>query len=321
MTQNSEFDVIDKVFRPLAGLTSEARGLRDDVAVLPSDNAHDLVVTTDAMVEGVHFLSTDPLDKVAQKLLRVNLSDIAAKGAKPYGYQLLTAWPRGLSFEAKQLFAKGLKADQSRFNVSLFGGDTVSTLGPLTLSVTIFGRIPKGQAVARAGARAGDRVLVSGSIGQGYLGLKVLQGEYPALAAEFQTDLVDAYQRPEPRLDLADVVRTNAHASMDISDGLVADALHIAQASRVDINIDLDRVPTSRAGRAAMALGANILDMISGGDDYQILCTSSGARAAALCDAGFIDIGECVPATDLGQVVILSNGKPVELEKTGWVHG
>ncbi|WAC48805.1 thiamine-phosphate kinase [Asticcacaulis sp. SL142] len=320
MTDNSEFSVIDRLFRPLAGLTSEARGLRDDVAVLPSDNTHDLVVTTDAMVEGVHFLSTDPLDKVAQKLLRVNLSDLAAKGAKPYGYQLLTAWPRSLPFEAKQTFAKGLKADQAQFNVALFGGDTVSTPGPLMVSVTLFGHIAKGQTVARAGVKAGDRLLVSGPIGQGYLGLKVLMGEYPQLAAEFKSELVDAYQLPQPRLDMADVVRGNAHASMDVSDGLVADAAHIAQASRVDIHIDLNRVPTSRAARAAMALGASVLDLISGGDDYQILCTASGERAKALCEAGFVDIGECYPARSQGQVTVLSDGKPVEMENTGWVH-
>jgi thiamine-monophosphate kinase len=320
MTDNSEFSVIDNLLRPLAGLAPEARGLRDDVAVLASDSLHDLVVTTDAMVEGVHFLSTDPLDKVAQKLLRVNLSDIAAKGAKPYGYQLLTVWPWGLSFEAKQAFVKGLKADQSRFNVSLFGGDTVSTQGPFTLCVTMFGRIPKGQTVSRAGAKAGDRVLVSGPIGQGYLGLKVLQGQYPQLAAEFKSEVIEAYQLPRPRLDMAEVIRSNAHASMDISDGLVADATHIAQASRVNIHIDLDRVPTSLAARSALAAGASVLDLISGGDDYQVLCTAAGERARALCDAGFVDIGECSPADDPGQVTVSSGGRPVLLEKTGWVH-
>lgn len=320
MTQNSEFDVIDTLFRPLAGLAVEARGLRDDVAVLPSDSVRDLVVTTDAMVEGVHFLSTDPLDLVAQKLLRVNLSDLAAKGAKPYGYQLLTAWPKGFAFEHKQAFARGLKVDQARFGIHLFGGDTVSTTGPLLVSVTAFGRIGKGRTVGRAGAKAGDRILVSGPIGQGYLGLKVLQGAFSSLSPQFRSELVNAYQLPEPRLDLSDAVAADAHASMDISDGLVADAGHIAQASGVDMHIDLNRVPTSRAARSAMAAGAGLIDLMTGGDDYQILCTASGDRAARLCEAGFTNIGECTASAHAGQVHVLADGRPVNIENAGWVH-
>lgn len=316
---HSEFGVIDQLFKPLAGVGAEARGLIDDVAVLSPREGFDLVVTTDAMVEGVHFLSTDPLDLVARKLLRINISDLVAKGADPYGYQLLTAWPRGMAYEAKALFASGLKTDQELFDFDLFGGDTVSTDGPLLLSITAFGFAPKGRALSRAGARDGDRVLVGGYIGDAHLGLRSLRGEFEALDEQDREHLVRAYRLPEPRDDLADIVLRHAHAAMDISDGLLADAAHLSRASGVDINIDLNRVPTSPAARAAMALGASPLDLVSGGDDYQILCTASPKGAEVLAAAGFTDIGYCVRA-DTPFVQLFSDNRPVETETLGFVH-
>ncbi|ESQ78173.1 thiamine-phosphate kinase [Asticcacaulis sp. YBE204] len=315
---NSEFSVIDRLFKPLAGLTAEARGLIDDVAVLGAREGYDLVVTTDAMVEGVHFLSTDPLDLVARKLLRVNISDLVAKGADPYGYQLLTAWPKGMAYEGKEIFAAGLRVDQDEFDFDLFGGDTVSTDGPLLLAITAFGHAPTGRTLSRAGARVGDRVLVGGFIGDAHLGLRVLRGEFDELSDAHKAHLIKAYRLPQPRDDMADTVLENAHASMDISDGLIADATHLAKASEVRIVIDLDRVPTSDAARAAMVLGADAVDLVTGGDDYQMLCTASAAGAKVLIAAGFVEVGQC----EAGEGVdLVSNGQVLELEDRGWVHG
>ncbi|MFT3996309.1 MAG: thiamine-phosphate kinase [Asticcacaulis sp.] len=316
---NSEFSVIDRLFKPLAGLNAEARGLIDDVAVLSPREGYELVVTTDAMVEGVHFLSTDPLDQVARKLLRVNISDLVAKGADPYGYQLLTAWPKGMAYEGKEAFAAGLRLDQDEFDFDLFGGDTVSTEGPLLLSITAFGHAPAGRTLSRAGARVGDRVLVGGFIGDAHLGLRVLRGEFDALSDAHRQHLIRAYRLPQPRDDLADTVLESAHASMDVSDGLIADAEHMARASDLAIIIDLDRVPTSAAARAAIAEGADILDLVTGGDDYQILCTASEAGAAALKASGFHEIGHCEAGS--AEVRTLSGGRAVEIDSRGWVHG
>ncbi|WP_140985515.1 thiamine-phosphate kinase [Asticcacaulis tiandongensis] len=316
---HSEFGIINQLFKPLAGINAEARGLIDDVAVLSAREGFDLVVTTDAMVEGVHFLSTDPLDQVARKLLRVNISDLVAKGAAPYGYQLLTAWPRGMSYEAKALFASGLKIDQELFDFDLFGGDTVATDGPLLLSITAFGHAPKGRTLSRAGVKDGDHLLVAGNIGDAHLGLRVLRGEFDELSEADQEELVRAYRLPEPRDDLADIVLRHAHASMDISDGLLADAAHLAKASGVDITIDLNRVPTSLAARAAIRLGASPLDLVSGGDDYQILCSANTKGAEVLRAAGFTDIGACVKS-ETPVVRLYSDNRLVDTDVMGFVH-
>jgi thiamine-monophosphate kinase len=316
---NTEFSVLETLFRPLAGLSLEARGLLDDVAVLPPQPGFDLVVTTDAMVEGVHFLPDDPLDQVAQKLIRVNLSDLAAKGAVPYGYQLMTAWPRGLSLAAKTQFVAGLRRDQDHFKLSLFGGDTVSTPGPLTLCATLFGHVPAGRTLSRAGAGEGEALLVSGPIGDGYLGLKALQGDLAGLNETDRQALIEAYRRPKPRLDLAAIVLEHATASMDISDGLIADARHMARASGVDMHIALDQVPMSLAGSRALSLGVDSLSLVTGGDDYQILCTASARHEAALIAGGFVRIGECVRGA--GDVHVISAGRVLEVAKAGYVHG
>jgi len=315
---NSEFSVIDRLFKPLAGLNAEARGLIDDVAVLDPPAGHEVVVTTDAMVEGVHFLSTDPLDQVARKLLRVNISDLVAKGADPYGYQLMTAWPKGMAYEGKEAFAAGLRLDQDEFDFDLFGGDTVSTEGPLLLCITAFGLAPAGRTLSRAGAHAGDRILVGGFIGDAHLGLRVLRGEFDELSEAHRAHLIRAYRLPQPRDDLAETVLAHAHASMDVSDGLIADAWHMARASNLRMRLDLDRVPTSAAARAAIALGADVVDLVTGGDDYQILCTASTAGAEALKAAGFHDIGHCEAGA--GEVSVISDGRIIEIEGKGWVH-
>lgn len=322
MGEHDEFSIIDQLFKPLAGLSREARGLVDDVAVIAGDPEHDLVVNTDALVAGVHFFEHDPLDLVARKLMRVNLSDIVAKGAKPYGYQLLTAWPRGTAYAEKADFVRGLKIDQDRFGISLFGGDTVSTEGPLVVSMTMFGKAPAGKTLSRLGARAGDRVLVSGYVGQGYLGLKALQGQLVGMSHEDINEVISAYHLPEIRLDLIQALRDHARSAMDISDGLLADADHLARANKLVIRLDVNKVPTSLSARAAIASGISPVALFTGGDDYQILCTADEAGAKALVLAGFYDIGTCTGLSEEAQsgAELWSDGRQLDVAVKGFRH-
>jgi thiamine-monophosphate kinase len=322
MAEHDEFSIIDQLFKPLAGLSREARGLIDDVSVLPADAAHDIVVNTDAIVAGVHFFEHDPLDLVARKLMRVNLSDIVAKGAKPYGYQLITAWPRGTTFAEKQDFARGLKIEQDRFGLDLFGGDTVSTFGPLHVSMTMFGKVPAGRALSRMGARPGDKLLVSGYIGQAYLGLKALEGQLMGVSHDDMNELMMSYHLPEIHADLATCVRDNARASMDISDGLLADADHMARANGLMIRIDLNKVPTSLTARAAIASGISPVALVTGGDDYQILCAADEAGAKTLTMSGFYVIGDCIGVSEdtPAGAELWADGRRIEVDSLGYRH-
>jgi len=322
MSEHDEFSIIDQLFKPLAGLNREARGLIDDVALLPSDPSQDLVVSTDALVAGVHFFEHDPLDLVARKLMRVNLSDILCKGATPYGYQLLTVWPRGTAYSEKADFVRGLKIDQDRFGLDLFGGDTVSTYGPLVVSMTVFGKVACGKALSRMGAKAGDKVLVSGYIGQAFLGLKALQGTLNGMSHSDINEVISAYHLPEIRPDLAPVVLQYARSSMDVSDGLLGDADHLARANNLSLRLDLNRVPTSLAARAAIAAGVSAIDLVTGGDDYQILCTADEAGARALCMAGFYEIGTCLGVSEdtPAGAELWADGRRIEVTSKGFSH-
>ena len=323
-----EFETIERLFRPLAQGAPEARGLLDDVAVIPCRPGQDLVATKDAMVEGVHFLPDDPLDMVARKLLRVNLSDLAAKGADPYGYLLSISWSKRCDGLAREAFAAGLKEDQAHFGVKLFGGDTTSTPGPLTASITAFGWTPAGRTVARAGARPGDIVLASGSIGDGWLGLQAGRGELGHLEEARVEALARRYRLPEPRTNLARLVREHASASADVADGLGADAGHLAEAGKVGIEIALERLPLSRAAKAWLEHRvdpvASLLDLATGGDDYEIVCAADPRHAEALA-RGAEKTG--VPFTPVGRVVagqgvrVTFEGDPVEVRHAGWRHG
>ena len=322
MNPHDEFSIIDQLFKPLAGLCREARGLMDDVAVIAADGEHDLVVSTDALVAGVHFFEHDPLDLVARKLMRVNLSDVIAKGATPYGYQLVTAWPRGTTFAEKQDFVRGLKIEQDRFGIDLFGGDTVSTFGPLHVSMTMFGRVAPGRALSRLGARPGDKILVSGYIGQAYLGLKALQGQLNGISHADANEVIGAYHLPEIRPDLASAVRDHARASMDVSDGLLADADHMARANQLMIRIDLNKVPTSLAARTAIAAGLSPVELVTGGDDYQILCAADELGARALHMAGFYEIGTCLGLSEdtHAGAELWADGRRIEVVDKGFSH-
>jgi thiamine-monophosphate kinase len=321
-----EFDTIDRLFRPLSEGAPEARGLIDDVAVLPGRPGHDLVVTKDAIVEEVHFLRADPLDLVARKLLRVNLSDLAAKGAEPYGYLLSVSWPARCGWAEREAFADGLRTDQAQYGLRLFGGDTTSTPGPLSASVTAFGWVPHGRTVARAGARAGDLVLVSGRIGDGWLGLQAVRGELADLEEPRVEALEQRYRLPEPRTGLARLVRDNATASADVSDGLVADLGHIADASGLGAELYLEALPLSRAAKAWLSHRVDPLaarrDLAVGGDDYEIVCTARPDRVEAMVKAaedhgGFTVVGRMVEGSG---VAVSLEGEAAEIDRPGWRH-
>ncbi len=322
-----EFDWIERGLAPLAGNAPEAFGLTDDAAAIPSRPGFDLIVSKDAIVEGVHFLAGDAPDLVARKLLRVNLSDLAAKGAQPYGYFLAVAWPVTYGWPEREAFARGLEEDQTRFGLKLLGGDTVATPGPLTASITILGWAPAGRMVQRAGAEPGDVLLVSGTVGDGGLGLLSAKGNLVGISYDRSNWLADRYRLPQPRLGLADALLHSAHAAIDISDGLLADAAKLAKVSGVGLEIDLDHLPLSEAGRAWLQAQADPVTartgLATGGDDYEILCAAPPEQVAGLTAAaeaaGF-------PLTQIGVAVagaglrVLAGSEEVTVANGGWVH-
>ncbi|HTK35269.1 MAG TPA: thiamine-phosphate kinase [Caulobacteraceae bacterium] len=322
-----EFEAIARLFRPLSEGAPEALDLSDDAAAIPPRPGFDLVVTKDAVVEGVHFLASDPPDLVARKLLRVNLSDLAAKGAEPYGYFLAVAWPHDYADEAKAAFAAGLGEDQAAFGVRLFGGDTVSTPGPLTASVTMLGWVPTGRMVRRSGARPGQVLMVTGSIGDGGLGLMAAQGGLPGLGEAEREALAARYRLPQPRLALREALLAHAAAALDVSDGLVADAIHMEEASGVALQIDLERLPLSGPAKAWLALqpdtARGLLDLATAGDDYELVIAADVtvalplAMAAAAGGFALTPIGRVV---DGQGTILLHRGEPVLARRTGWRH-
>ena len=312
---SGEDGLIARHFKPLA-TDPGALGLVDDAAILKAQG-EDIVVTTDAVVAGVHFLPDDPPDSVARKALRVNLSDLAAKGATPAGFVLTLALRR--ADEAwLAAFARGLGEDAAHYGCPLLGGDTVSTPGPLMISITAFGRVPAGKMVRRDGARPGDCVMVTGTIGDAALGLDLLRGG--AVAAALADDiasrevLIGRYRVPQPRNALAPGLRDHASAAMDVSDGLAGDLAKLCTASGVSAVIDLPRVPTSAV--AATLLGRGVTDieaLISGGDDYEVLCTVADAHCERLADAAR---SAGVALTPIGRI-IAEPGAPRFLDAQG----
>jgi thiamine-monophosphate kinase len=299
---SAEDSLIARYFRPLAS-DPGAFDLTDDAAVLKS-SADELVVTTDAIVEDVHFLSGDPPDTVARKALRVNLSDLAAKGATPAGF-VLTLALRAPDDAWLTAFARGLGEDATQFGCPLLGGDTVSTPGPLMISITAFGRVPAGKMVRRNGAKAGDRVMVSGTIGDAALGLAFLKRDAmaTALAADdgIREMLVERYRIPQPRVALAQAVRDHASAAMDVSDGLAGDLAKLCAASGVSAIVNVPTIPFS--GGLAMLIDQyyGVLELaVSGGDDYEILCTVPENRFEAFAQAAQL---AGVPVTSIGTII------------------
>lgn len=310
-----EFALIARHFRPLAG--PGALDLADDAAVFPVPPGRELVAAADAMVEGVHFLPGQAPDRVGRKLLRVNLSDLAAMGALPLGYLLTVAVPRDTGEAWFAAFAAGLAADQTLYGVHLLGGDTTSTAGPIALSLTILGSVAPGRAVRRGGARPGDAIWVTGTIGDGVLGLAAARGEVP----DPDGYLRGRYELPSPRLGLG--IGDVASAAMDVSDGLVQELGHVARASGVAAELEAPLVPLSPAARAAGP--AWFPRCLAGGDDYELVLAVPPAREAALREAA---AAGGVEVTRVGRfvagaprvVVRDADGREIDLRETGWSH-
>jgi thiamine-monophosphate kinase len=311
MSGLDEFGEIARLFRPLTRGAAGAFGLMDDAAVVPQRPGFDLVVTKDAIVAGVHFLADETPDLIGRRLARVNLSDLAAKGAEPFAAFLAVAWPRGFTEADRAAFAAGLGADLKEAGVSLLGGDTVATPGPFTASLTALGWVPAGRMVRRAGAKPGDRLMVSGHIGDGWLGLQAARGE----VADPDGYLAARYRLPQPRLDLRRTVLEHATAAADVSDGLIADAGHLGAAGGVGLILDLDRAPLSPQARAWLEgrpdRVAGLVALASGGDDYEIVAASPVALP------GFTVIGEVTAGRE---VEVTSAGRRIDPGRGGWRH-
>jgi thiamine-monophosphate kinase len=318
-----EFGRIREFFAPLAG--PGGLGLGDDAALIECPPGRRIVATVDQAVEGVHFLPDDPPELVAKKLLRRNLSDLAAMGAVARHYLVTSALPKSRGDDWVRRFAQGLGEDQRRFGVDLLGGDSTSTPGPAALTLTAFGEVAAGCEIRRSGARPGDRVWVSGTIGDAFLGLQALRGGFPHLAPELRAELVARYRVPDPRVGLGPRLHGIAHALIDLSDGLVADLGHICEQSGTAATIRLEALPLSEAAALLVEgdppLGARLA---TGGDDYELLFTGAPDRAGAIA---VLSAALELPITEIGAIetgsgvrLVDANGEPIVLDSPGWRH-
>ncbi len=307
---SGEFDIIAKYFAPLSADAPGAFNLTDDAALVA---AGDLVVTKDILVEGVHFRARDPKASVARKSLRVNLSDLAAKGARPIGYFLGCVWPLCVKEETIAEFAEGLRADQDHYKIALLGGDTTAhgmKGAPLVISVTMIGAVGPAGLIRRSGAKIGDDVYVSGTIGDAGLGLAALSGEFKP-GASHKAHLSERYQLPIPRVSLGGALGGHASASIDVSDGLIADAGHVARRSGVAIEILAEKIPMSDAARQWLDKqdnrDASIARLAASGDDYEILFTAPAARRRS------IEMASQVTKTPVARIGAVVKGEGVKL--------
>lgn len=326
---SAEDRLIARYFAPLAKHPG-ALGLADDAAVITPPPGCDLVLKTDGVISGVHFFPDDPADLVAKKALRMNLSDLAAKGAKPFGFLLAIALPKDLAEVWLAGFARGLGEDAEYYDCPLLGGDTDRTPGPTAVSITAFGTVPEGTMVRRSGAKAGDRVIVTGTIGDAALGLRLRQDSAAAnnwgLSNRLRDDLLDRYLLPQPRNEIAEIVRGYASAAMDVSDGLVGDLSKLCHASRVSAEIECQRVPLSDAARKVLTTDPDLIEtVLTGGDDYEIVATVAPIKLRPLMAAAQA-VG--VPVTEIGQITagdgdarfVSAQGNPLAFARPSFSH-
>jgi thiamine-monophosphate kinase len=319
-----EFDLIARYFAPLAG--PEGLGLKDDAALLSPPVGKSLVFTTDASVAGVHFLTDEAPGMIARRLLRTNLSDLAAKGAVPLGYLLTLALPSGINEAWISAFAEGLALDQAAYDIALYGGDTVSTSGPVMASITAIGSVDT--MIRRDGAHVGDHVYVTGTIGDAGLGLSIAEGALPNLPSPQREFLRERFRLPSPRVAFG-VALANAGlatAAADVSDGLIADSGHIAKASEVHITLRLSATPVSEAASAVLTSGEHsMIDLVAFGDDYEIVFVAPpSAQSAITAIAAKIgtkvtligDVEAGAPSID----VLDAAGMSIDLPRHGFVH-
>jgi len=322
-----EFELIETYLAPLAGGQAGAFGLKNDAAIFPGVRDKSVVVTADTMVQGVHFLAEDPPDLVGRKLLRVNLSDIAAMGGKPFGYLVTLALPPDLGETWFAGLARGLAEDQAAFNVGLLGGDTVSTSGPPVLSLTALGRVAEDRVLRRNGARPGDDLYVSGSIGDAALGLLALQDRLAEVPEDAGRALAERYRLPQPRLELGQALAEGgfARTAIDVSDGLVADLGHLARGAGLAAELWAAEVPVSPSAIEVLARSPDHMEtVLTGGDDYELLFSARESQRESLTElAQQLDL----PITRIGRFmegegvsVLGHDGAPLALSQSGWDH-
>ena len=305
----NEFSMIEKYFAPLS-----RDGLKDDAAVLQIPAGFELVVSSDTLNAGTHFLADAAPGDVAHKALRSNLSDLASMGAAPLSYQLNLAFPEKPSEKFLAEFTSALAADQKEFGIFCSGGDTTSIKGPLSISITVLGLVKTGTALRRGGAKAEDDIILTGPVGDALIGLKILRGEIKTSDDEY---FIQKYYRPRPRLDLVASLITSAHAAVDISDGLIADLSHICTASGVQAHVTVSESLFSAAAQKLLqARQVTMVDLLTGGDDYELLAAlppgvalPPGCQSIGRFHAGAPD----VQAVDKA-------GKPITFSHTGWAH-
>ena len=321
---SGEDKLIARFFGPIA-TDPGALGLTDDAAFIKPPPGTEMVLKTDAIVGGIHFFVEDPADAVAQKALRVNLSDLAAKGARPLGFLVSLALPKDIGDDWLSAFASGLREDAATYKCPLFGGDTVRSPGPIMVSVATFGSVPEGRMVKRAGAKAGDHAFVTGTIGDAALGLRLRQGADWPLDDKQREHLLSRYLLPRPRNALAQAVLDYASASMDVSDGLAGDLAKLCRVSKVAAEIEVARVPLSDAAQAAIAHDASLIEpALTGGDDFEILCTVAPANidrfrvAAMMARTAITDIG--VISDGEGAVFRDPNGAAMSFAHASFSH-
>jgi thiamine-monophosphate kinase len=322
----NETELIQMYLAPLAVGAPGAFGLKDDAALITMDPGFDLVVSNDPVIAGVHFFADDAPQDIAWKALAVNVSDLAAKAAEPFAYTMALAFPDAPRRDWMTAFCAGLREAQAAFGCTLIGGDTDRTTGPLSIGITAVGRIPAGKLVRRNGAKIGDHVFVTGTIGDAALGLK-LRYDVDALNLdeEHRRFLLSRYLRPAPRLAMAPVLRSNASASLDVSDGLLKDAARLAAGASASLEIASLAIPLSAAARAAFSQNAELMQAIAtGGDDYEILCAVAAENRDAFCAAA---AQEQTLVTEIGTLrrgsgvtLVLPSGQAFAPPHTGYDH-
>jgi len=320
MTQptSSEFELIARYFaRPAA---NAVLGVGDDCALVDVTNGMDLAVSTDTLVSGTHFFPDVEPETLGHKALAVNLSDMAAMGAMPYWVLLALTLP-GVDHAWLAAFAKGFFDLATEFNVSLIGGDT--TRGPLAITVTIMGEVPAGAALRRSGAKAGNDIWVSGTIGDAALAVAHRHARLALSEADYEEAVMRLYE-PTPRVKLGQALRGMATSAIDISDGLLADLAHICRLSGVGATVELERIPVSPIGAKHVATPAGRAAIVAGGDDYELCFTApanSRESIAELTDMlgvkltriGQVKRGKGISLTD-------AEGKPVKVDAGGFDH-
>ena len=320
----SEFSIIEDFFLPLTENREEALNLKDDCAILNIPEGKSLVMTSDTLNLGVHIFENAHAADIAHKALRTNLSDLASMGAEPYCYQLCVAFPEPPTKEWLGAFTAALKADQKRFKIFCSGGDTTSSKGHLSITITALGTTEKAAEISRKNASTGQKIITSGVIGDSYIGYKILNSTI--LGGAFDTDhndhFINAYHRPEPQIDLIRAIKDKVHAAIDISDGLATDLMHIARASNLSAHLNIPMQLFSKPAQTLIISGKfTIEELLTGGDDYQLIMAVNADDLPALQKAHpqLIEIGHFTDGKPALHITD-PNGERLELQKHGWTH-